>query len=109
MTTITIKQREAKTIRFSVTAGGMAVNLTNATLTFAVRHRKTDEAYTIEKGDADFDKSLKADGIVTVELSVTDTDQDSGTYYGELQTVFAAGGTDKSDDIIIRIEKAVIV
>jgi len=108
MMTITIKQGEAKTIKFTVTSGGTAVDLTDATLTFAVRRRKTDEAYTIEKADALFDKSLETDGIVTVPLSATDTDLPAGKYYAELQTAFSEGGIDKSDDIIMRVEKAVI-
>jgi hypothetical protein len=108
MSTITIKQGEAKTIKFTVTSGGTAVDLTDATLTFAARHRKTDDAYIIEKEDTDFNKTLEADGIVTAPLSATDTDQEAGKYYAELRTAFAGGGTDKSDDIIMRIEKAVI-
>lgn len=108
MANIAIKQKEIKTIKFTVTDGGDAVDLTDATLTFAVKRRKTDEAYVVEKADGDFDKTDAATGIVTVELDATDTDQFAGKYYGELKTVFAAGGTDKSDDIIIRIEQAVI-
>lgn len=107
-TDINIKQRESKTLKFTVTSGGMAVDLTGATLTFAVRRRKTDEAYTIEKADGDFDKSLETDGIVTVSLPAADTDLHAGKYYAELQTAFVAGGIDKSDDIILKIEKAVI-
>lgn len=108
MPTITIKQGETKTLKFTVTSDGEAVDLTDATLTFAIKTLKTDTEYILEKENADFDRSSSSDGIVKVSLSSEDTDREAGRYYGEFQTAFEAGDIDKSDDIIIMIEKAVI-
>ena len=107
MATITLKQREAKTIRFTVTDAGGAVDLSTATLTFGVKKNKSDAAYVILKLDAVFGKALAATGIVTVPLLATDTDLDQGEYIGELRTFFSATNIDKSADITIIIEEAV--
>jgi len=84
------------------------VNLSIATLKFAMKYRKTDSAYLIEKIDSDFNKSQATAGIVTVELSAIDTNQDMGNYVGELKTTFSASNIDKSADIDIQIDRAVI-
>ena len=105
---ITIKQLEAKTLKFTVSDNDGVLDLSEATLSFGMKHRKTDTAYVIEKAAADFNKDDAATGIATLALSASDLDLDAGKYYAELQTAFVAGGVDKSDDIIIRIEKSVI-
>lgn len=107
MATITLKQKEAKTIRFTVTDASGIVNLSTATLTFGVKKNKSDAAYVILKADALFGKVLAATGIVTVPLSATDTDLDQGEYIGELKTFFSATNIDKSADITVVIEQAV--
>ena len=109
MATITLKQGEAKTIRFTVTDAGGVVNLVGTTLTFGVKKNKSDAVYVIEKADAVFGKVLAATGIVTVPLLATDTNQPQGEYVGELKIFFVATNIDKSSDITIIIEQAVIL
>jgi hypothetical protein len=97
------------TIRFTVTDDtGAVVDLSTATLTFAVKKNKSDTAYVIQKLDAVFDKTQAALGIVMVSLSAADTDLDQGEYVGELQIVFTATNIDKSADITVVIVPAVI-
>ena len=102
---ITIKQGEAKTLKFTVTNGG---DLSATTVKFACKRQKKDATYIIEKLNATFDKSEAATSILYVPLSATDTNQTPGFYYGELKITFAASNIDKSADIIIEIEHAVI-
>jgi len=102
---VTIKQGEAKTLKFIVTNGG---DLSATTVKFAAKRQKRDTTYVVEKADAAFDKSEAATSILYVPLSATDTNQTSGFYYGELKITFAADNIDKSADIIIEIEHAVI-
>ena len=109
MTTITLKQEEAKTIRFTETdSDGTAVSLSTSTLRFNVKRSKREAASVIAKVDADFDKISAALGIVTVPLSATDLDLDFGEYVGELMIMFSASNIDKSADISIEIQRAVI-
>ena len=107
---IRLKQGEAKTITLTVTrAYGQAVDLTGATLFLGVKRHKKDTAYIFSKVDVDFDKTQQALGIVTVDLSTTDTTQAEADYHGELKCTWA--GTvvkvDKSlNEILISIEKS---
>lgn len=105
---ITIKQGEAKTIKFTVTDAAGVIDLSSATLKFGVKRIKSDAAYLIEKEDAAFDKTDAATGIVKLPLSATDTNQTPGDHVGELRVTFAADNIDKSADIEIKIDKAII-
>jgi hypothetical protein len=104
-----LKQAEAKTIRFTVKgAAGVVVDLSAATLLFGVKKDKSDTAYTFSKLDAAFGKTQAALGIVTVELSATDTNQPPGTYIGELKCSWMGGAViDKSADFYLQIKQAV--
>jgi len=83
---IQLKQGEAKTITLTVTrAYGQVVDLTGATLFLGVKRHKKDTAYIFSKVDADFDKTQQVLGIVTVNLSATDTTQAEADYHGELE------------------------
>lgn len=109
MADVTVKQKEAKTVRFTVTdADGSAVDLSTSTLQFDIKRHKRDTTALVTKADAVFDKTSAALGIVTVPLSETDLDQAYGDYVGELKIVFSGSNIDKSADISIEIQKAVI-
>lgn len=108
MADVTLKQKEAKTIRFTVKdADGAAVDL-SGTLQFDIKRHKRDTSATVTKADAAFDKTLAALGIVTVPLSSTDLDLEYGDYVGEFKITFSATNIDKSADISIEIQQAVI-
>jgi hypothetical protein len=110
MGALVFKQKEAKTVRFTCTSGGSAVDLSTATLLFMVKKSKleSDSQASISKGNADFGVASAASGIVTVDLSATDLTLSDGAYVGELKVIFSASNIDKSSDIAITIEKAVI-
>ncbi len=103
---VSFKQKEAQTVRFTVTdATDAVVDLSTATLTFAVK-KYGAAAYAILKADATFDKTQAALGIVTVPLSATDLDLAQGEYGGELKMYFSAANIDKSADITVVIKQA---
>jgi ribosomal protein S11 len=105
---IVIKQGEAKTITFTVKdASGAVINLSAATLLFGIKKDKADSAYAFSKLDADFNKAQAALGIVSVNLSVTDTNQAESTYVGELKCAWAGPVVKKSEDFFLQIKRAV--
>jgi hypothetical protein len=108
MDKLVIKQGEAKTITFTVTdALGIAEDISQATLLLGVKKNKTDVAYILSKEDAAFDKTAAATGVVTVDLSATDTNQTEGTYIGELKCAWAGPIIKKSEDFFFQIKRAV--
>jgi hypothetical protein len=105
---LTLKQGEAKTITFTVKdAAGVVVNLSAATLTLGIKKLKTDAAYAISKADTDFSKTLASSGIVSVNLTGTDTNQPEGTYVGELKCAWTGPVVKKSDDFFLQVKQAV--
>jgi len=89
---LTLKQGEAKTIKFTARdAAGAAVDLSAATLLLGVKKVVTDTSYVFSHLDADFDKTNAANGIVTVDLIDDDTDQEEWVYLGELKCTWDAG------------------
>ena len=108
MEKIVIKQGEAKTITFTVRdALGSGVDLSAATLIFGVKKDKSDAAYTFSKLDAAFNKAQAAQGIVSVGLTATDTNQPEATYIGELKCAWAGPVIKKSEDFFLQIKRAV--
>jgi hypothetical protein len=107
MSYLILKQKEAKVVTFTVTVGGVALDLTGCTFYFGVKRKSSDTTFSIDKDDADFVKTQAALGIVSVFLTATDLDLDPGTYIGELKTTFTDLGVDKSDDVSIVIKRAV--
>ncbi len=107
---ITLKQREARNLTFTVQEQGEAVDLSSASLFFGVKERKGDTAFALAKEDADFDKSQAQNGVVTVFLTAADTDLSPWAYVGELQVSFPGpqATVSKSADLIVQIEQAVI-
>jgi hypothetical protein len=108
MADLTFKQGETKTIELRVkNADGAPADLSAATLFFGVKKNKSDTAYAFSKDDADFDKSLAAQGIVTFDLLAADSSLAPGPYVGELQCSWP-GIIDKSTDLIVQVKQAVI-
>lgn len=105
---ITLKAGEAKAVTFTVTSAGVAVNLTDATFTFIMKHYKTDSNIVVNKQDASFNKAQVSLGIVSVVLSAVDTNKPEGEYVGELKIEFSPTNIDKSDDIIFKIVNSVM-
>jgi len=107
---ITLKQKEAKTVKFTIKdEAGNVVDVSGATLSFQVKKSKSDTTPKISKTDTDFDKAQAASGIVTVNLTTTDTNLDPGVYVAELKIEFTATNIDKSADIVFEIQQAVIL
>ena len=106
--TLSLKQQEAKTLVFTIVdTDGDVVDVNTATMTFTVKTSKSAGSYVIQKEDADFDKTAAGSGIVKVTLNETDLDLNPITHYAELKTYFSTTNVDKSDDILLTIEKAV--
>jgi hypothetical protein len=110
MSEIVLKQGEAKTLTITVKDNeGAAVDLSTATLFLGVKKSRSDAAYTFSKDDVDFDKSQAANGLVSVNLTATDTDQEAAKYLGELKCSWTGPPAviDKSADFYIQIKEAV--
>lgn len=105
---ITIKKGEAKTLQFTLTRGGVAIDLSAATFEFGVKDNVEETSFLIQKLDASFDKTNAVNGIVTVILTVTDTNIDVGNYIAELKTILIAGDdVDKSQTLDFEVEPAI--
>ena len=103
-TDISLKQKEAKTIAFTISG---TFSLAAATYQFGVKKHKSVSAYSIKKVNADFDVSEIDDRKVKVSLSTSDLDLDSGNYKSELQITLSADNIDKSVDIPFEIIESV--
>jgi len=107
---INLKQGEAKTLTITVKdSDGVAVDLSAATLLLGVKKSKADPEYAFSKEDDDFDKEQAASGIVSVNLTAEETDQEAGKYIGELQCSWTGPPAviDKSADFYLQIREAV--
>lgn len=108
VSTITLKQRVAKRLKFTVTdSAGEVVDLSTATMSFVVKRTKEDAAYTIQVADGDMDKAEETSGIIYVPLSVANMTINAGSYIGELEILFDAADKDYSSDVDITVEKTV--
>lgn len=105
---LTFKQKEAKPLTLTVREDGNPVNLTGAGLFLGVKRNKSDAEYVFFKEDEDFNKTDAANGVVSVLLSTSDLDQIAGPYVGELKVSYLDGTIDKSADLQIIINQAVI-
>ncbi len=113
MHSCTIKQGEAKKLTLTVTdETGAAVDLTGCTLFLAVKRHKGEVDYSFSKNHDAFDLSQADQGIVSVFLADSDTQQNPGPYVGELKITFpgaAPATVEKSADLALSIERAVTV
>jgi len=105
------KQGEAKAITFTVTdsSGTSAANLAGSTLTFKVKASHATTVYSvIMASDTNFSRTSEAYGIVTLALAASQTTQAAGSHIGELKIQWSTSNIDKSKDISIIVDKAVI-
>lgn len=110
MNDLVIKQGEAKPVRLLVTRGSERVNLTDVELLFQIKRRKGDTTALVTKVNEDFNKTDAANGIVWFYLTQEETTIAPGTgYVGELQCTYPDGSVDKSEDIRVIVQQAVIM
>jgi len=114
MSSITLKQGEGKTLKFTITDTDGAVDVSSATLSFIAKRSvdRADAGAAISKADGTFTRSGgvydDAAGVVGLALSTTELNIAPGVYYGELKIIFTAGSNvDKSANIVLEIEAAV--
>ncbi|MFO7935725.1 MAG: hypothetical protein R6U78_16800, partial [Bacteroidales bacterium] len=106
---INLKQGEAKTVTFTIRDSSNAlVDCSSASVQFAIKLDKGDLTYKVNKSDSSFTKTNAANGVLTLVLNATDTNQLADDYIGELYLWTSATNKDKSDDITVTIEEAVI-
>lgn len=106
--TLLLKSGEARTITFTVTDAGVAVDLTTATLSFVVKADRDDNVAVISKVHADFDRNDVATGIVKATVTAADTAAlEEGTYLGELKMAFNATNVKRSADVLLIITKGI--
>jgi len=113
MADIAVKQKEAKTLTFTITQSNEDLDVSGGDFTFAVKKTKEDTTYKIEKSTSDFGVADAGDGILTLYLSAADLDLDAGEYVAELKidlTTSSSGqeGIDKSADLSMEVKQAVI-
>lgn len=104
---INVKRGEGRTVTFTITQGGVALDVSASTITFTVKTVDKEGTAKISKSDTDFDKTDASSGIITLVLNTTDTDITPKSYTGELKFVWTANSTYKSVDVPLYIEKAV--
>jgi hypothetical protein len=83
------------------------VDLSGAALLLGVKKDKAEAEYTFAKADQEFDKSQAASGIVSVNFSAEDTDQEETIYIGELRCAWAGPVIKKSEDFFLQVKRAV--
>lgn len=105
MVHIPVKQKEAKTVRFTISG---TFDLSMAEFVYAVKNKKSEGAYVIKKEDTDFDKTEITNRKVKVTLTESDLDLVAGSYISELKIILGADNIDKSADITLMVEEAVI-
>lgn len=112
MADISVKQGEAKTLTFTITQSGAALDVSGGDYKFAAKQTKDDTAYEIEKDTADFDDTDANIGKLYLELSETDLDLDPGEYVAELKIDLTSSiqgeGIDKSADLSMEVCQPVI-
>lgn len=113
MSDITIRQGEAKKVTFLIKRRGVALDLTTfnpaPTFRFAIKSLVGDEAYLIEKEDADFEKDEASSGYVSIILTPLETEPLlPGSYLCELESVFVADeDVDRSRTFTLAVERSI--
>jgi len=104
MAEIEMAQGEGKWVRFTVTRNGSAVDLTDKDCTLRFASNYGESSYTLEKVDADFDKTEGATGIVRVNITSGETTAlDPDTYQGNLR-IIVSGEAGEDVDVNRAIE-----
>ena len=110
MVSVTLKQGEAKALRFTVTdSDSDAIDCSSSICTFTVKTDKSSATNLIQKEDASFDKTNAATGILLLPLNVTDTNQTPQEYIAELKIYLAVTSILKSVDITFIVQKSVYI
>ena len=107
-TEVSRKRGDAFDITFTYTTGGVAIDVSADTFTFAVKKKISDATEVISKADGVFDKTNAATGIVVVNITTTDSDITPGKYYAEVKKATNATSTVRSDRIDFVIREAAI-
>ena len=80
MATFTLKQGEAKYVRFDLRQDGSPANLSGATFFLGFKTAPEATDFVITKDDQLFDKAQAVNGVVRVLLNTADTLRDPATY-----------------------------
>jgi hypothetical protein len=104
------RQGEAQRVNFTVANNGLPVDLSQASIFFAVKRRKFDPDPVFFKEDEEFFKAHAGTGVVSVPFSDHDTNLAPGPYVGEMVATFPGSPTIilKSFDLPIIIQEEVI-
>jgi hypothetical protein len=111
-TTITLKRKEAKRLKFVFTnEEDEAQDVSAGEFYFRIKSDKDVTQPVVEKFDVDFDRTEAGDGIVRLPLSEDDLNLSPGTYIGEIKSILSTSPShiDKSEDITIIIEDSLFV
>ena len=100
---IEVTQGEKKTATFTYED---SLDVSGATLSFAMKTDLDVSAAAVTKGDNSFDKANAATGIVSFDLNDTDT-ANAGTFIGEIKAIFSVTSLDRTDPITIWIKEKV--
>ena len=108
MADLELKQGEYKQATLTLTdRSGVVANVSSATLTFTARKKGSSViAFTIPDGD--MDKTDAATGIVIITFTSTHTAL-TGEYETELEAAYSATHVVKSDDLTLKIVRALDV
>lgn len=94
---INLIQKEAKTLKFTVTnkKTGVVVDVSSVTAILKIKRTLSTTTYLAEKADSDFNKTLGLSGILSVGLTSSDLDF-TNTAYIVLKITFSATNIDKT-------------
>ena len=107
---ISVRQGEAKPLTFTYTdSNGDPIDVSSHTFSFWVRVKLSDSTNIISKADGDFDKSNGASGIVSINLSTTDTANDAIEYISQITRQVDANNIYKKTEVFTIVEADRIV
>jgi hypothetical protein len=113
MPQVSIKNGEGKWLKFTVTNGGVVVDVSTYTFRLGIKKNINDTTYKISKATTDFNFTQATLGIVKVNIATTETTValiPPGDYVGELEmTATALTDVSKSVTFDFIVEKAVLV
>jgi|PlaIllAssembly_1097288.scaffolds.fasta_scaffold05815_6 ankyrin repeat protein len=106
---IELRRGEGKWIDFTITRGGVALNLSGEEFLFAVKSNQDDAAYLLLKSGESFDPSNAASGELALNITAADTIAlGVGNFVSALKIVFENNtDVDLSDNIPFIIRSSV--